>query len=143
MSQFPSRRQSAGSGPPARLCRVHFQDASHQIQPKRLGLLTHQYLCAGHWNLHDMVIDMRGVTLTLTNPTSISYWDVESNLTIVGVTLWTNQELWTQGMVTAAVDNADGSVQVTVQTDSGYDSSIWCANSAEKLNHKSLLLFAC
>ena len=79
-----------------------------------------------------MVIDMRGVTLTLTNPTSISYWDVETNLTIVGLTLWTNQELWTQGMVTAAVDNADGSVQVTVQTDSGYDNSIWCANLADE-----------
>lgn len=75
-----------------------------------------------------MVIDMRGVTLTLTNPTSISYWDVETNLTIVGLTLWTNQELWTQGVASAATENPDGSIQLTVQTDAGYDHAIWCVS---------------
>ena len=55
-----------------------------------------------------------------------AYWDVETNLTIVGLTLWSNKEMWTQGVVQSASQNGDGTVQVTVQTDTGYDSSIWC-----------------
>ena len=91
---------------------------------------------------------MRDVTLTLTNPSSVSYWDVsvlpttdgtllealthlqcclqvESNVTVLGLTLFTAQELWTQGAVTAVSNNSDSSVQITVQTDQGYNHSIW------------------
>ena len=54
-----------------------------------------------------------------------AYWDVETDLTIVGLSLWSNKEMWTQGIVKSASKNGDGSVQVTVQTDTGYDASIW------------------
>ena len=43
----------------------------------------------------------------------------------MGLTLWTHNELWTQGVVTAAANNSDGTVQVTVTTDAGYNHSIW------------------
>ena len=58
-------------------------------------------------------------------PHAAAYWDVETNLTIVGLSLWTRQEQWAQGIVKAASTNGDGSVQVTVASDVGYDHSIW------------------
>ena len=86
----------------------------------------------GHWNLNSMVLDFRGVNLHL-GVDEFSYWDVETNLTIVGLNLWTDAELWVQGVVSAVTPNPSTdndknghpTVTITVDSDVGYNYTIW------------------